>query len=169
VGAPSQERVDETAHSLHLDESPCANDPSFSFGTFRSNGQKITRTCEWIKFKPSLMKQRQDNWCDKRIQGSFVKYRCPESCNLCCEDNYSYSFGSFSHNGEQIKRTCSWITRKYDLIQRRRNNWCHKVINGVKVEDECVSACGKCGMNDMKDLSNKFHLENFESNELKEQ
>jgi hypothetical protein len=161
VGAPSQERTDENAHSFHLYESPCANDPSFTFGTFNYNSQQITRSCDWITRRPSLINQRKQNWCKRRIQGSFVKYRCPMACGLCCEDNYSYSFGSFSYRSKQIKRTCSWITRKYNLVQQRRRNWCHKVIDGIKVEDECVSACGKCEMNDMTDVNNKFHLENL--------
>jgi hypothetical protein len=91
--------------------------------------------------------RRRKNWCHRKINGDFVRNQCPMSCLAPCFkiDDFGYRFGSFTDpsSGKTIERTCEWITRKGDLVEQRRKNWCNrKVENSLQpVYERCPIAC----------------------------
>jgi hypothetical protein len=132
---------------------PCFDNDFYTFGQFEYKGKTITRNCDWISrtfLRPNLVKQRRKNWCHRKINGDVVRNQCPTSCDAACLkiDDMSYIFGSFTDpsSGNTIDRTCEWITRKSDLVEQRRKNWCNrkvgKVGNSIQpVYERCPIAC----------------------------
>jgi hypothetical protein len=76
-----------------------------------------------------------------------VKIKCRGACDNCCEDDVNYTFGTFPYNGGIVTRDCAWIIEAPQLVEKRRNRWCNKNVNGALVESKCPVACGDCSGN----------------------
>lgn len=58
------------------------------------------RSCAWIR---NVESRRQKNCEDFE-----VKFHCPQTCGLCCEDDPDFKFQTDSGQ----KRTCQWLSKK---------------------------------------------------------
>mmetsp|Transcript_21063 Transcript_21063/g.31650 ORF Transcript_21063/g.31650 Transcript_21063/m.31650 type:complete len:166 (-) Transcript_21063:129-626(-) len=123
------------------------------------NGE-FTLSCAFLTNNPAKKAQRTNNWCDKKVKDIktkdqfVVKKKCKKACKNCgsddggngndCTDNPHYTFGTYTYEGKRITRTCHWISSVDEIAKQRRNNWCNRVMNGVKVKKECPATCFVC-------------------------
>jgi hypothetical protein len=127
----------------------CEDNARFEFGEFKGfDGKVYNRSCSWITAWPNLAVERRKNWCNYEYDGIVVKDECVETCNNCCLDVTTYTFGKFKYKGETVKRTCAWITENSKRTAKRRRKWCNRDFNGdgegALVKDFCRVACQEC-------------------------
>ena len=107
---------------------------------------------------PELKEQRQENWCERKINGSVVRDKCRGSCDTCCYDSRRYTFGSFEWEGNTIVRDCEWISKHQHLLDRRRANWCNVDFDGdgILVKEMCKKSCNYCCLDNTSFVFGKF-------------
>ena len=71
----------------------------------------------------------------------FLSFVTSVLSNPCNDDSF-FVFGSFRYEGQDIVRTCAWLTENKEAEQKRKNKWCTHQWGHVKVEDKCPSTCG---------------------------
>jgi hypothetical protein len=129
----------------------CADNMTFTFGSYLYSNQIITRNCAWIIDSHTKTETCQSKWCK---EGSLVQNECPVACEVCdacpkdsCQDNPDYSFGTYDYKGEEITRTCAWFKENTVAEQRRKDKWCVRHVYGVLVQNQCPETCEKpsCG------------------------
>ena len=103
--------------------SSCIDSP-LRFRTFKPDGKKIWRSCEWVATKTP-------KW---RCSFEGVSTACPLTCGTCdlCVDSLLRM--RVTWNGSRIARSCSWVENKA-TIQRCK-------ANGIS--DSCRRTCGTC-------------------------
>jgi len=70
--------------------------------------------------------------------GSIVRNACRVQCGECCTEDPNFSF-----QVEGEGKTCRWLSS-----EEKRDKWCEKWINGVKVMKACPIRCGNCCVDD---------------------
>jgi hypothetical protein len=69
-----------------------------------------------------------------------------------CVDDSDFTFGtSMSDVRVQFTQNCNWITKKPELVEQRRDNWCgrtHNPPDGPKIKEKCPVACDVCCKDD---------------------
>ena len=61
-----------------------------------------------------------------------------------CNDDPGYTFGRYTTlDGEQITRTCAWLTEDQQLSQSRRDEWCNAQWLHNNLKDKCPETCLK--------------------------
>jgi len=108
----------------------CADDPSFRF-----NGEG-DKDCGWVG--------RNDNRCDRKMDGVPLRQYCPWVCNDC--DDVQESFDECQNNpgfffNLEESKDCGWVGRN-------PNNRCERQWRGTKVKTWCPEYCGECEDND---------------------
>ena len=141
------------ASTFATDPDCCEDDTLFSFGKYPFQGEDVLRTCEWITENPEATERRRDRWCSSNFNGGpIIDTKCPVACGDCpsckkdcCDDDETFSFGTFDFQDQTILRTCAWIISHPDAIERRRKNWCRRNFDGGPIIDtKCPVACGDC-------------------------
>ena len=61
-----------------------------------------------------------------------------------CDDDPGYTFGRYTTlDGEQITRTCAWLTEDPQLSQSRKDEWCNAQWLHNNLKDKCPETCFK--------------------------
>lgn len=100
---------------------PCLNSDKYLFK------HEPGKTCKWIRNKEN----RRQRLC----KNPEVRFNCPQSCGLCCDDDPNYNFTVRN----VITKTCDWIAE--DTLNER---FCDKFRNGRMVRDACPRSCNFC-------------------------
>ena len=110
--------------TLSPTKSSSCNDSPLRFRTFKPDGQRIWRNCEWVATQST-------NW---RCSFEGVSNTCPLTCGTCetCVDSPLRL--RVVWNGKRIARSCSWVENKA-TIQRCK-------ADGIS--DTCRKTCGTC-------------------------
>ena len=64
----------------------------------------------------------------------FLSFVTSVLSNPCNDDSF-FVFGSFLYEGQDIVRTCAWLTENTEAEQKRKDNWCTQQWRDDKVED----------------------------------
>jgi len=140
--------------------SACKDDSDFSWD-YQHSDEVFTLNCAFLTNSPHKAEKRINNWCSQTVKDLEtekkirVDEKCKKACKNCgnddggngndCTDNPHYTFGTYTYEGKRITRTCHWISSVDEIAKQRRNNWCNRVMNGVKVKKECPATCFVCG------------------------
>lgn len=117
----------------------CKDDESYTFDL----EEKENADCYWI-FKDN---DRVEDYCDERLNGEKVKYKCTDTCDNCkvpvplypctCEDDRKFRWAG------NDKYTCNWVRNDED----RRQLMCS---TNPEVRSSCPLACGECCVDNEK-------------------
>ena len=132
------------------------NDSSTYIFYSQKYGYPKVRRCEWLTSKENKEAARVGKFCSQKHNGSLVKDKCPESCNVCtgerpaptpapfiCNDSSTYTFNSYN-NGVPKKRYCSFLTSNPKDAWYRVEKFCSQKHNGSLVKDKCSASCDSC-------------------------
>ncbi len=65
----------------------------------------------------------------------------------CCKDKAKFVFKVIL-NGDAVKKTCEWITKKPNQVESRRELACDVTsTNGKVVREACQKSCDSCSSN----------------------
>lgn len=107
----------------------CGNSKTFEYvsGTTK-------RSCTNIR----LEEGRRASLCLK----DDVKEACPQTCGVCCVDDFEYTFPLDQVPGGV--GSCDWITQNKKNKEKRKDQYCNRFLNGEMVRDRCPNACDFC-------------------------
>ena len=125
-----------------------ADDPNFTFGSYEWNGQDVNRTCAWITASARNTKKRKEKWCGRKWNNKLICEKCSATCKKKvskdqCDDDSGYTFGRYTYLGQEVTRTCAWITDLPAQTETRKKRWCNAQWLHNTIKDKCPDSCAK--------------------------
>ncbi len=90
----------------------------------KQQGNKITRSCEWVMRKDTV----------SRCALPGVSEKCPSTCGTCVSCDDSNAWFAIEFPKMDFNRSCDWVARQDTAVRCK--------LKGVK--DICKLTCGEC-------------------------
>ena len=128
---------------------------SQNIGTDDSSIQLISTSIEQSS-ENELIFAKKKGWRKSPFSDKTMKLKRHLQEDETCQDSMSFQFISY---GDKL-RTCKWLKRGNKKRQKRKQkNYCPRVIDGVRISDQCKQSCGLCSTCSYRCFQKKYVCE----------